>query len=77
MQHDQLVRRSLYYTPHYTLALMGHHRRDRSRPSCSAQAVIALRAFNRRFRLIRVFGQSLSIHLALGFLIEGKAGVAR
>ena len=27
MQHDQLVRRSLYYTPHYTLALMGHHRR--------------------------------------------------
>ena len=56
---------------------MGHHRRDRSRPSCSAQAVIALRAFNRRFRLIRVFGQALSIHLALGFLIEGKAGVAR
>jgi len=56
---------------------MGHHRRDRSRPLCSAQAVIALRAFNRRFRLIRVFGQALSIHLALGFLIEGKAGVAR
>ena len=56
---------------------MGHHRRDHSRPSCSAQAVIALRAFNRRFRLIRVFGQALSIHLALGFLIEGKAGVAR
>ena len=37
----------------------------------------ALRAFNRRFRLIRVFDQALSIHLALGFLIEGKAGVVR
>jgi len=23
----ELERRSLYYTPHYTLALMGHHRR--------------------------------------------------
>jgi hypothetical protein len=33
-------------------------------------------AANRRFRLIRGFGQALSIHLALGFLIEGKAGVA-
>ena len=35
-------------------------------------AVLALQAFNRRFRLIRVFGQALSIHLALGVLIEGK-----
>ena len=33
--------------------------------------------FNRRFRLIRMFTQALSIHLASGSLIKGKAGVIR
>ena len=30
--------------------------------------------FNRRFRLIRMFTQALSIYLASGSLIKGKAG---
>jgi hypothetical protein len=44
------------------------------RNSRAAQAVLALQAFNRRFRLIRVFGEALSIHLPLGFLIAGVVG---
>ena len=42
-----------------------------------AQALLVLRAFNRRFRLIQMFTPALSIRLATGFLIEGKAGVVR